>query len=166
MIFGGACKFTCWLMPKEKPAQLISKPRMTLDPQYGKFHHHNRMQSYGRPTCKHTPSHVAVSKHPKRCWYNTSTWHICQRLWTICHTTYRYNRVDILHIPKQKRTRCIETLSATKGRYIQDESRRNARKIIPPIPRNDIHIGINGLNGGRWLIAPDDACPISVGFRP
>jgi hypothetical protein len=28
------------------------------------------------------------------------------------------NRVDTFHIPKQKHTRCTETLSATKGTYI------------------------------------------------
>jgi hypothetical protein len=46
------------------------------------------------------------------------------------------NRVDTLHIPKQKCTKCTETLSATEGIYIQDELRRNAMKISPPVPKS------------------------------
>jgi hypothetical protein len=39
-------------------------------------------------------------------------------------------------------------------------------KISPPISKNDINIDVKGLDGWKWLITHDDACPISVGFRP
>ncbi len=97
------------------------------------------MQSYDRPTCKHAQSHVAIGKHQRRhSHYTKYSWRICRRLWTIYHTTYRHDKVDTLHVPKQKRTRCIKTLSAIEGTYFWDESRRNAMEISPPIPRNDI----------------------------
>ncbi len=83
---------------------------MTLDPKYGKFHHHNLMQSYSLLTCKHAPSHVVVSKHQWRCYYNTSIQCICWRLWTIYYTICTYNRVDTLHILKQKRTRYTQNI--------------------------------------------------------
>lgn len=60
----------------------------------------------------------------------------------------------------------MRQLLATKGRYIQDELRKNAMKIIPSIPRNDITIGVRGLDERRWLIAHDVACPISIRFHP
>ncbi len=91
VIFGGARKFTHWLMPKEEDVHVGSKPGMTSNPRHEKFHCHNRMQSYGRPTCKHAPSHVVVNKHQRRCSHYTKySWHVCRRLWSIYCTTYRH----------------------------------------------------------------------------